>query len=405
MSPKILRVPNGRFTARKKSSNLSTSSSTATSAESSPLDTPELRTSELAANTSDSEHESREVQKQLGCAEEEEAEEDRESLTGALNPDKNTLPTFEESPELLKASSTLTLPFQPLLWPAPPITLTKPPTVNNPVKPQFITKAPVKPSMPLPAKKRMAGNTPNWFHRKADENAQNFLWDVDRYIVLNDLKTEAGKVMVFSTLLSAGSMADTWWIKLDSSKKTTWADVKTAFMERWPAIPVAEKTGLDYQREILALRLTDEEVGTQIMVAGVATWAHLKFHNNLQQLVSEAGVATTTGLVYQVQENLPTIMKELTTPSLAEWQKFLDEIKNIDTNKLREKAEGVKKKREIEKTQNARLARLESIQTDAVEVMRLQLQCMSIEPSQVGQAIPNAAYPSFNQSPRIRYST
>ncbi|KAG1867292.1 hypothetical protein DFJ58DRAFT_130629 [Suillus subalutaceus] len=254
MPPKILRAPNGRFTARKKSSNLSTSSSTATSAESSPLDTPELRTSELAANTSDSEHESCEVQKQLGWAEEEEAEEDRESLTGAPNPDENTLPTFEESPELLKASSTLMLPFQPLSWPAPPITLTKPPTVNNPVKPQFITKAPVKPSTPLPAKKRMAGNTPNWFHGKADENAQNFLRDVDRYIVLNDLKTEAGKVMVFSTLLSAGSMADTWWIKLDSSKKTTWADVKTAFMECWPAIPVAEKIGLDYQRKILALR-------------------------------------------------------------------------------------------------------------------------------------------------------
>jgi hypothetical protein len=200
----------------------------------------------------------------------------------------------------------------------------------------------------------MASSTPSWFHGKADENAQNFLREVDRYIVLNDLKTEAGKVMVFSTLLSAGSVADTWWNKLDSSKKTSWADVKIAFMERWPAITVAEKTGLDYQREILALRLSDDEVGTQIIIAGVATWAHLQFHNKLQQLVSEAGAATTTGLVYQVRENLPVVVKELTTPGLGEWKTFLDEIKNIDTNKLREKAGEKKNKKETQKMEKTK---------------------------------------------------
>ncbi|KAG2748795.1 hypothetical protein P692DRAFT_201714292 [Suillus brevipes Sb2] len=211
--------------------------------------------------------------------------------------------------------------------------------------------------------------------------------------------------MVFSTLLSAGSVADTWWNKLDSSKKTSWADVKIAFMERWPAITVAEKTGLDYQREILALRLSDDEVGTQIIIAGVATWAHLQFHNKLQQLVSEAGAATTTGLVYQVRENLPVVVKELTTPGLGEWKTFLDEIKNIDTNKLREKAEGARKKKEIEKTQNARLARLETLQTDAVEIMRLQLQRTNIDSNQTGQARTNTAYSTLpSQTTRIRYA-
>ncbi|KIK31713.1 hypothetical protein CY34DRAFT_40854, partial [Suillus luteus UH-Slu-Lm8-n1] len=181
------------------------------------------------------------------------------------------------------------------------------------------------------------------------ENAQNFLHEVEHYIVLNELKTELGKITVFSTLLSAGSIADTWWNKLDSAHKNTWGDVKAAFTVHWPAITVAEKTGLDYQREILALRLAEDEVGKQITVTEVPTWAHLQFHTHLQQLVNEAGANTTAGLVYQVRENLPMVVEELTTPGIADWTQFLDEIKALDTNKLREKVETARKKKDEEK--------------------------------------------------------
>jgi hypothetical protein len=167
----------------------------------------------------------------------------------------------------------------------------------------------------------MMGSTmPAWFHGKSDENVQNFLQEVDRYIILNDLKTEAGKVMVFNTLLSAGSVADMWWMKLDSKHKTTWLDVKLAFSDRWPAITVAEKTGLDYQHEILALCLTEEDLGKQITVTSIPTWSQLQFHTSLQQLIDEVGIAPTAGLIHQVRENLPAVMKELMTPGLAEWK-------------------------------------------------------------------------------------
>ncbi|KAG2125442.1 hypothetical protein DEU56DRAFT_759259 [Suillus clintonianus] len=219
-------------------------------------------------------------------------------------------------------------------------------------------------------------STPSWFHGKPEENAQNFLKEVDRYIILNDLKMEAAKL-----------------------EKTTWADVQTEFSSRWPAITVAEKTGLDYQREILALRINEEEVGTQVTVAGVPTWAHLQFRVKMQQLVAEAGANETAGLVYQVRENLPTVIKELTTPGLADWTKFLDEIKSIDTNKLREKAEVAKKKKEKEKAQNARLTRLEGMQTDTIEVLRLQLQRsnLGVTPSNINAQLPTST------TPRIRY--
>ncbi|KAG1830271.1 hypothetical protein DFJ58DRAFT_737017 [Suillus subalutaceus] len=391
---KLPQAANGRFISRKSLNNLSASSSTAASAESSPLDTPETRTYELFdddLDQEDSEYESYKVQCQL-----EKAEEDQESLEGAPDLDDTELPTFDSQTEAITTPFPTSQPYIPT-----PLLLTQP-------HPRTPIKAPSVPTVftPAPVQKKMTGsNTPAWFHGKADENEQNFLWEVERYIILNDLKTEAGKVMVFSTLLSAGSVADTWWTKLDSKHKATWPDVKLAFSERWPAIIVAEKTGLDYQREILALRLTEEELGKQITVAGVPTWSHLQYCTNLQQLVEEAGTATTASLIYQVRENLPAVMKELTTPGLAEWKKFIDEITAIDTNKLREKAEAARKKKELEKVQNTCIARLENLQTDAVEVLRLQLQRTNLGSNQTNTATTNTNThsPSNTMAPCICY--
>lgn len=389
MPPKQPRGPKGQFISKKSLTSLSDASSLNTSTESSPLDMLELTSNETEDQPQDqenSEYESHEVRQQL----EQTDEEDQESLTGAPDPEANTLPTFDDQPT--KILSAVVQPQKSITpWPVPPATPTK--TFLKPI----IAK--VTPQTSKSKKMSGNGNTPGWFHGKADENAQNFLREVERYVVLNELKTEQGKITVFSTLLSAGSIADTWWNKLDTSHKSTWSDVKTAFSNRWPAITVAEKTGLDYQREILALRLKEEEVGKQITVAGVPTWAHLQFHVNLRQLVNEAGANTTAGLVYQVRENLPTVIKELTTPGLAEWSKFLDEIKALDTNKLREKAETARKKKEEEKMQSARLARLETMQTDAIEVMRLQLQRTNLGSAPTERSTTS----SPNLAPRIRY--
>lgn len=113
----------------------------------------------------------------------------------------------------------------------------------------------------------------------------------------------------------------------------------------------------------------------------------------------------TTGLVYQVRENLPVVVKELTMPGLVEWKKFLEEIKDIDMNKLQEKVEGARKKREVEKAQNTHLARLETLQIDAVEIMCLQLQCTNIDSNPMGQTRANTTFPTTtNQSALIHYT-
>ncbi|KAG1898396.1 uncharacterized protein F5891DRAFT_1190765 [Suillus fuscotomentosus] len=316
-----------------------------TTTNSSPLDTPELASHVLDSDTTDTKDYEADLE------DNQEKYIDQDSLPGAPNPESIVWP-IEGIPSPLpdpseqlwrsvrKTPKPATLPIAP--------TPTKPSAIAPIILPALFKNLQTTPptTIQAPQSRKMSNNVaPGWFHSKPDENAQNFLKEADRYITLNDLKTEVAKIIVFSTLLSAGSVADLWWTKLDSMKKTMWAGVQIVFNDRWPAITIAEKTGLDYQHEMLALRIDEEDLGMQVTVAGVQTWAHLQFYVKLQQLVAEAGASETAGLVYQVRENLPSVIKELTTPGLADWTKFLDEIKGIDTNKLHEKAEVVQKKK------------------------------------------------------------
>ncbi|KIK35640.1 hypothetical protein CY34DRAFT_27589, partial [Suillus luteus UH-Slu-Lm8-n1] len=210
------------------------------------------------------------------------------------------------------------------------------------------------------------------------ENPQNFLREVERYIHLNRISDEATKVIIFSTFISAGSQADIWWNNLTATETASWATVKTAFQGQWPAIVVAAKSTLEYQKELLALRLKEEDVGERITVAGVSTWSHLHYHGRLQKLVQDAGVANAPVFIHQVREALPRVLRDLTSPAPPDWTTFFDEIRNANIDTIQDKARRDKERREAEKAQNLRIAKLESKQADPVEVLRLQMQRTTI---------------------------
>jgi hypothetical protein len=149
--------------------------------------------------------------------------------------------------------------------------------------------------------------TPSLFSGN-DENSQNFLQEVEKYIHTSRITDEATKVTLFSTFISAGSQADIWWDTLTAAQTASWADVKTAFQAHWPAIVVAAKSELDYQKELLMLRLNEEDMGERITVAGVSTWSHLHYHGCLKKLVQDAVITGAPMFIHQVCEALPCII-------------------------------------------------------------------------------------------------
>lgn len=255
---------------------------------------------------------------------------------------------------------------------------------------------------------------PAVFHGRSDENAQNFLRATEMYILINGIKDEAVKVELLGTLISAGSQADLWWTNLDTKHKANWSSIRTAFITKWPAIIAADKTKLEYQKELMALRMKEEEVGTRITVAGIETWAHIHFHSTLQKLVQDAGVDSAPILIQPVRDALPRTLRDLTSPAPPDWTTFLQEIKDANIDTLLEKVKRAKERKEAEKAQNARIARLENRQGDPVEILRLQMQQATIGTAVNQTAQYNVPHsqtpqpnPTFNNSARrqIRYVT
>ncbi|KAG1781382.1 hypothetical protein EV702DRAFT_1248390 [Suillus placidus] len=219
---------------------------------------------------------------------------------------------------------------------------------------------------------------PALFHGKEGENAQNFLRSTEAYFLINRITDEAVKVALFSALISAGSQADYWWTNLDVAHKSTWTLVKTAFENKWPTIAAVGKTKLEYQKELLVLRLKDEDIGERTTSAEVTMWSHIHFHNQLQMLVQDAGVVNAPVLIHQVRDALPRTLRDLTTPAPPDWNTFLNEIKDVNVDILQDKAKWAKERKEAERAQNAHIARLEGRQHDSVEILPLQMQQASL---------------------------
>jgi hypothetical protein len=237
------------------------------------------------------------------------------------------------------------------------------------------------------------------FSGNDNENLQNFLHEVERYIQLTRIIDEATKVILFGTFISAGSQADIWWGSLTAQQTASWAAIKAAFEMQWPAIVVAAKSTLDYQKELLTLRLKEDDIGERITVAGVSTRSHLHYHGCLQKLVQDAGVVNTPVFIHQVCKALPHVMWDLMSPAPATWTVFLNEIKDVKIDIIQDKARREKERREKEKVQNLGLTKLESMQTDPVKILHLQMQHMTIGPAN------NPSPITMNTQPRLASNT
>ncbi|KAG2159905.1 uncharacterized protein EDB93DRAFT_1244672 [Suillus bovinus] len=295
---------------------------------SSLLDTPELSERALTDNeASASEHK---VNKQL-----EECKDNEESLPGV--PDPSLIIHIPEPIHSIPFPSTQH--FHQLTAP----TMSKP-------RP-FLKKSTISSLIPAQVQYLLMATTPTpaLFSGSSNENPQNFLQEVERYIHVSRITDEAMKVIIFSMFISAGSQADIWWDTLTAVETASWATVKAAFQVQWLPIVAAAKSAQDYQEELLALRLKEEDVGEHIIVAGVSTWSHLHYHACLQKLVQDAGVESAPVFIHQVCKALP------------------NKIKNTSIDVVKDKAWREKKKKEVEKAQNLRIAKLNNRQTDSVQ--------------------------------------
>ena len=167
------------------------------------------------------------------------------------------------------------------------------------------------------------------------------------------ISTDEKKIKALEDYLGIGSSAETWYTKLTSTQKTSWAELDKAFKSQWPPIAVATKTREESERELMELKLTDEEVATKTKVGRTETWSHVAWATKAQRLAVDAQISSGSVMIWNVRAQLPEVIKDmLKEDEYKDWAEFTKAVADLKPTKLQERKE--QKARRDEEVQRIR---------------------------------------------------
>jgi hypothetical protein len=217
---------------------------------------------------------------------------------------------------------------------------------------------------------------------KKDENPENFLRSFYRRMgtANDDIKKQQ-----FRYFLEADSAADEWFDNLSQADKKDWDAIEAAFSKRWPRKKPAKKTAEDFEREITTSRLKMESLGKKETVAGKEVHAHIAWADDMEATVRGAGLESTTTYIGHVRRELPKLMREKVGTTHADWTAFLQAIRDVDLDHIKEgvdvwKAEGETRKKEVETHEalKRRIQQLEQLSQSPTAPLRHQMTSFNI---------------------------
>jgi len=192
---------------------------------------------------------------------------------------------------------------------------------------------------------------------KPGENAQDFLRAFNR--AMGD-KSDEAKAKQFPNYLRADSEADDWWLGLSAAVQAKWEDIEAGFMVRWPRAVVVKKTSMEYEEELLGLKLRAQDLGRKEEVAGREMYTHIAWADNMRRLAKGAGVEAGSTYIGQVRKSLPLLIKEKVSGSYRTWALFLAAVQTIDIKFIKDGADVLRKDAEKQRALETRVQRLES---------------------------------------------
>jgi hypothetical protein len=264
------------------------------------------------------------------------------ATSSVLNPTNTSRPSSQlsSSYELINTASQVNTPFTtsptlsiPHLPPNPPTST--PETSPPPSTPSSPSNIEPNAGLPVTTKTEdMAAEIITPFHGdKEDENPEDFLRAF--YRRMGD-KTDDTRKAQFPYYLQADSVADDWYAGLVDNEKKTWGDVENAFRKRWPRKKQVKKTDEEYEDEIMGRKLKTEDLGKKEKVAGRDVYTHIAWADKMATSVKGAKWEKTTNHIRQVRKDLPTILREKIGTGHADWEAFLDAVRNVDVEEIRD---------------------------------------------------------------------
>ena len=193
----------------------------------------------------------------------------------------------------------------------------------------------------------------------------------------------------FRNFLEADSAADEWFDELDNNEKKDWNTLEAAFCKRWPRKKTAKKTTDDYEREITTSSLKMEYLGKKETAAGKEVYAHIAWADNMETIIRGAKLETATTYIGHVRRDLPKLLKEKIGTAHDDWAAFLQAVRDVDLDHIKEGVEAWKKEEETKKkeqdarkeTEDAlrrRIQQLEQLTDSPTAPLRQQMTMFSI---------------------------
>jgi hypothetical protein len=235
---------------------------------------------------------------------------------------------------------------------------------------------------------------------KKDENPAGFLRAFYRRM---GTATDEVKTQQFPNYLEPDSVADEWFEDLKQASKKDWTKIETEFLARWPKKKAVKKTVEEYEQEITSLRLKMEDVGKKETVAGREVYSHIAWADDMAVIVRGAKLETTSTFIGHVRKELPKLLREKVGTGHADWTAFLQGIRDIDLDYIREgvdiwkKEEDMKKKEQDtrkkemdeQETLRRRIQQLEKLSASPTAPLRHQMTAFNI-----GNTAPNPGQPT-----------
>ena len=207
---------------------------------------------------------------------------------------------------------------------------------------------------------------------KEDENPEDFLRAF--YRRMGDKSDDTRKAQ-FRYYLQANSVADEWYSGLLDDDKKSWGDIEVAFGKRWPRKKQAKKTDGEYEDEIVERKLKPKDLGKKEKVAGREVYTHIAWADKMATLVKGAKWEKTTNQLRQVRKNLPNILRGKIKTGHADWDAFLQAVRDVDVEDIRD-AMDIKNKEQAVLDQ--RLWTLEMLSRSLTAPLRQQLSTVAI---------------------------
>ena len=153
----------------------------------------------------------------------------------------------------------------------------------------------------------------------------------------------------------------------------------------------------EYEEEITGLRLEEEDLGEKEKVTGNDVYSHIAWADKMATIVKGAKLEMTATYIGHVRKELPKLLREKVGAGHADWEKFLQAVREVDMDHIRDgvntrkkEQDAWKKEQEEQKALKKRIQQLEKLTASPTAPLRQQMTTFSIgNPAQPPRQVPN----------------